>query len=117
MDGLEYAAVSEQTVLQHMREPWKWKTQQMYFCSNPECPVVYFGKDGSTIDRNALRTAVGIKDASDQAMICYCFGITHAEAEKNPALKDYVVSQTRKHLCACEIRNPSGKCCLKNFPR
>ena len=117
VDGKEYAAVSEQTVLQHLRKPWKWQTRPMYFCSTPDCPVVYFGKDGSTLEQNALRTTVGIKNHTDQAVICYCFGITRAEALQEPGLKDYVVSQTGKHLCACEIRNPSGKCCLKNFPQ
>jgi len=116
VDGQEYSAVSEQTLLQHIREPWNWQAQPMYFCSNPDCPVIYFGKDGSLLTQDDVRTDVGIKDASDQATLCYCFGICRGEATKNPHLKDFVVEKTREKLCACEIRNPSGKCCLKYFP-
>jgi hypothetical protein len=28
-----------------------------------------------------------------------------------------VIEQTRLHNCACDVRNPSGRCCLKDFPK
>ena len=116
MDGKVYKAVSEQTFLQHVRQPWKRKSQPMYFCSNPDCPVVYFGEDDTVLTQDALRTAVGIKNGSDEVTICYCFGVSRGEAKKDPGLRDFVIEQTRRKRCACEIRNPSGKCCLKDFP-
>ncbi len=117
VNGKAYAPVSEQTVMQHLRSPWLWQPQQMYFCNDPECSIVYFGEDDSILTTDALRTAVGIKDKSEQATICYCFGITRCQALQNPELKTFVIEQTRKRLCACEVRNPSGKCCLKDFPK
>ena len=29
----------------------------------------------------------------------------------------YIIRQTKRRTCACDVRNPSGQCCLKNFPR
>lgn len=117
VNGKAYAPVSKQTVMQHLRAPWLWQPQQMYFCDDPECSVVYFGEDDSILTADALRTAVGIKDESEQATVCYCFGVTRGQAAKTPELKTFVIEQTRKRLCACEVRNPSGKCCLKDFPK
>ena len=31
--------------------------------------------------------------------------------------KEFVMAQTKAQNCACEIRNPSGKCCLVDFPK
>jgi len=33
------------------------------------------------------------------------------------AIKAFVVQQTKEKLCACESRNPSGRCCLADFKR
>jgi hypothetical protein len=32
-------------------------------------------------------------------------------------LKAFVMQRTQVEECACEIRNPSGQCCLANFKR
>ncbi len=117
VNGKEYPLVSRKTVLQHIKSPWTWQPQDMFFCDDPDCNVVYFGKDDSVISINDMRSPVGIKDKSEQAMICYCFGITRNDALRQPETKDFVVTQTRAKQCACEVRNPSGKCCLKDFPK
>jgi len=36
--------------------------------------------------------------------------------QSDKRLKDFVVEQTKADVCACDIRNPSGRCCLKDFP-
>jgi len=40
-----------------------------------------------------------------------------AVALADPGIRDFVVAQTRLGLCACDTRNPSGRCCLIDFPR
>ena len=113
-----YRSVSVQTVIHHVAKPWELETEgrTFYFCDAPDCNVVYFSSDNSVILQDQLRTEVGIKDNSDDALICYCFGITREEA-RSPKIKNYAVEQTRKKLCSCETSNPSGKCCLKDFPK
>ena len=119
INGKEYAAVSAITIKHHIRKPWRWlqKEQGYYFCTDPECAVVYFGEDGSVIEKSAVRTPVGLKAPSEESLLCYCFGVTAAEALANPELKEFVVEETRRNECACETRNPSGKCCLGEFPK
>jgi len=111
--------VSPRTIIHHLKNPWHWveKKQGYYFCEDPRCSVVYFGEDSSVIIRSELRRDIGIKDASPDALLCHCFGITRADALSNPLLKDYVIEKTGAGLCSCETSNPSGRCCLKDFPR
>lgn len=108
--------VSTTTILHHIKEPWNWKTtdQGYYFCNTPNCDVAYCGEDNSVIGKSELRTKIGLKENSTEALICYCFGVTSAEA--NAGTRAFVTQKTKERLCACEIRNPSGRCCLKDFP-
>ena len=119
VNGKEYAGASSTTIMHHIKEPWSWKPKQLayYYCEDPECSVVYFSTDDSTIEKSALRTSIGIKETSKSSLVCYCFGVTLDEAATNPDIKDFVIQQTKQHTCACESRNPSGRCCLKDFPK
>lgn len=118
-NGKPYMQVPYATVLQHVKAPWQthFREQAWYFCSDTNCDAVYFGADGTVISRSQLRTRVGIKEAADDAPICYCYGISRADALASPEAKAFVIEQTRQSNCACEIRNPSGRCCLKDFPK
>lgn len=118
VSGGECGQVSPTTVKLHIKSPWAWsaKVQGYYFCSDPDCEVVYFGEDNSIITKSELRTEVGVKEKSDEALVCYCYGITKGVAKSDPHLRDFVVEETRQKHCACESRNPSGKCCLADFP-
>jgi hypothetical protein len=119
VDGKSNSAVPLMTILHHIKDPWNWNhaEQNYYFCSDPECDVVYFGEDGSTVKKCDLRTPVGIKEKSGSAIICYCFGVTRDEAGRSTQAMEFVVEKTKEHACACKTRNPSGKCCLKDFPK
>lgn len=119
VNGKEYSSVSSTTIMHHIKQPWDWvtKDQGYYFCDDPECEVVYFGQDNSVIERKALRTEVGVKQKSTNALLCYCFGLNKSDAATHPEAKAFIVRKTKEHTCACEIRNPSGKCCLKDFPK
>jgi len=114
-----YGEVPYKTILHHVKAPWNLalKDQTYYFCSAPDCDVVYFGSDNSTIHKDQLRTKVGIKESSDDALICYCFDVSRAAAQADEHAKAFIIGQTKNSLCACTTHNPSGKCCLKDFPK
>ena len=118
VNGKAYGLVSAVTIRHHIKAPWQWQArdQGYYFCSDPDCPVVYFGQDGSVIEKRSVRTQIGVKDKSDNALVCYCYGVTKSEAQSNPLVRQFVMEQTKQRQCACETRNPSGKCCLADFP-
>lgn len=119
INGKPYRLVSSITVKHHIKAPWSWKenNQGYYFCTDPECHVVYFGEDNSIIDTSSVRTSVGLKDKTDNALICYCFGVTKSDAINNPIAKKFVLNETKQKQCACKTKNPSGKCCLSDFPK
>lgn len=112
-------AVAPSTVLHHLAKPWleAAPSASYFFCADPACDVVYFGRDGSVFRRADLRTDVGLKSARPESTLCYCFGVSYAAAAADPAIRDFVIEQTRNKACACETHNPSGTCCLKTFPR
>lgn len=118
-NGKEYGPVGVKTILHHLAMPWrnKLKNQFYYYCTDINCDVVYFGQDGSAISKSALRTSVGIKDKSPERTVCYCFGVSFTAAEGDEAAKEFVTEMTRQSLCSCETSNPSGRCCLKDFPK
>ena len=117
-NGQEYKSVAQKTILHHITSPWNWteKQQGYYFCDDPNCDVVYFGEDNSVITKPALRTIVGIKDHKPEALTCYCFGVSNLEAQEHPVIRDFIVSKTKTGICSCDTSNPSGRCCLKDFP-
>lgn len=111
--------VSLKTLLMHIKEPWLHECgeQTYFFCNDSECEIVYFSEKGNVFNVADVRTPVGIKEQSDDTWVCYCFGVSKAEARKNKKAKAFIVRQTKESLCACETVNPSGRCCLKNFPK
>ena len=112
-------SVEPKTISHHLKQPWNWQAteQGYYFCSDPECDVVYFAEDGSVITTSELRTTVGIKAMKPNSIICYCYGVTLEDAQSDAAIKAFVVQKTKAGECACDSRNPSGRCCLKDFPK
>jgi hypothetical protein len=119
VNGLAGAEVSAKTISHHLKEAWKWESKgvRYFFCDDPGCSVVYFGEDDTTIAKAQLRTTVGVKETSNEAPACYCFGVSKADALNDPDIRAYVMSQTRHAQCSCDVSNPSGRCCLKDFPR
>lgn len=117
-NGKTYASVHRKTLLHHILQPWgkSIPEQKYYFCSDPDCDVVYFGQDDSVIRTDELRTTIWQKSKDKRDTICYCFGVTKALALMDKNIKKFVTRQTRDSLCSCETSNPSGRCCLKDFP-
>jgi hypothetical protein len=119
VNGKEYNFVGVNTILRHLAEPWhnNLKYQSYYYCTDANCDVVYFGQDESIIKKSALRTKVGVKNNSPERSICYCFGVSYITAKNDETVKEFVTEMTRQFLCSCETSNPSGRCCLKDFPK
>jgi hypothetical protein len=119
VNGKAYLSVEPKTISHHLKQSWKWSAveQGYYFCSDPECDVVYFAEDGGVIKTSELRTAVGVKEMKPDSLICYCYGVTLDDAKSDATIKEFVIQKTKVDECACDTRNPSGRCCLKNFPK
>lgn len=86
-----------------------------YFCGNRDCEISYFNPEGNRYSLIVLRPET--RTALANEMICYCYGIDKETALNEPDAKVFVIEQTRSRACACESRNPSGRCCLKDFPQ
>lgn len=88
------------------------------FCSSRDCPVVYYSTSGRTFAIEDVREPVTSKNGGDGRPLCYCFGFTegHVRREIEQTGRSSTPSQVaqfiRNKLCACEVRNPSGACCL-----
>ncbi|KXW56955.1 putative iron-sulfur cluster-binding metallochaperone [Ferrovum sp. PN-J185] len=105
--------VNHKTILYQLKKPWlfDFSDKNFYFCSSSKCSVIYFCEDNTTIGFDELK----IQSESMKNTLCFCFNISKLDFQLQPNLKEFVSNQTKKGLCACEINNPSGKCCLKNL--
>jgi len=111
--------VSTKTILHHLVEPWTkvLPDERYYFCRNSKCEVVYFSEEQNVITTSEVRTDIGLKNNSENGLICFCFGVDKAEALNNPKAKKFVVKMTKESVCSCDTTNPSGRCCLGDFPK
>jgi hypothetical protein len=117
-NGQTYDSVGTKTLLHHIKTPWlvDLKQQGYYFCTDPQCRVVYFGQDDSMFQTSDIKNRIGQKEIKQDRPICYCFDVSQLNAEKDASIKSFVINKTKAALCSCETSNPSGKCCLKDFP-
>ena len=90
-----------------------------FFCPTPTCDVVYFSNlSHQYFHKKDVRVRVGIKETSDPIPICYCFGFTREKifdeirATGKSTAAAYITNKVKSGECACEIKNPSGRCCL-----
>lgn len=102
------------------RLPLRMPETQYYFCEATDCDVVYFALDPQApiFRRGDLLVSVGAKSNADPLPVCYCFGYTRKDIEDEIAetgrstIADRITAEVRAGRCACEVKNPSGKCCL-----
>ena len=117
--------VGRQTVCHHVKsEKLDLVGGENYkFCSSADCSVVYYSASGKTFTITDVRELVTSKIEGDTRPLCYCFGFTEGMVQSEIAMtgKSSIQSQVSKfikeRLCACEIRNPSGVCCLGEINR
>jgi len=107
------------------RLPFGLVPAQYYFCEAPDCDVVYFParSDAPTFRRADLLVPVGVKEKTDPIPLCYCFGVTRQDIREeiqrtgNSTVAERIKAEVKAGHCACEVKNPSGKCCLGQVSR
>jgi hypothetical protein len=126
MNGARSKQVDRLTVKSLVRQlPLKMPNTQYYFCETQDCDVVYFAFDSQApiFRRGDLLIRVGAKEESDPIPVCYCFGFTRKDIEDEIAetsrstVADRISAEVTAARCACEVKNPSGKCCLGEVRR
>ncbi len=89
------------------------------FCGTSACPVVYWWAADHFVETE-LRVPVFQKRTADPLLVCYCFGFTEKDVERDARQlgRSSVLDTIRQHVvasrCACELQNPQGTCCLGN---
>ena len=93
------------------------KGSTYWFCRTPNCEVVYFS--GGMVFRKAdVKVRVGFKECEDPIPLCYCFGYDREdvrrdiEASGTSKIPERIKAEIQAGFCACEVKNPSGNCCL-----
>ncbi|MBA3438480.1 MAG: copper chaperone Copz family protein [Pyrinomonadaceae bacterium] len=118
--GGEGRSVARQTVLLHVRseELARVSDQAYRFCPSPNCQVVYYGDDGERFTVEDVRELVTAKASGDERPLCYCFDFNEGQAREEIArtgkstIPARISRYIKEGICACEVRNPSGACCL-----
>ncbi|MDH5433929.1 MAG: hypothetical protein OEY19_08275 [Gammaproteobacteria bacterium] len=117
-------SVSFDTILFHIDSPWLHikdnknpSDNNYYFCGNRDCELVYFDTEGNGFNKKQMSKSTQESLFNDVKTICFCYHITEKQIKDKPELKDFVIEQTKSGHCACNIKNPSGLCCLKSFPK
>ncbi len=113
-------SVERKTVLHHVRHELldRVNGEGYRFCSDSSCSIVYYGDRGTRFTTNDLRELVTVKANGDERPICYCFGFTEGDARReiarqgSTAIPVRITQLTKAEVCACEVRNPAGVCCL-----
>lgn len=91
--------------------------QEYWLCRDAACPAVYFSDGASVITAQELRTEPGFKNGTT-GLICYCFLYRREDIAREIAARDtptafeIIQREVKAGHCACQVRNPSGGCCL-----
>jgi hypothetical protein len=105
--------------------PFGMPNTQYYFCGASDCDVVYFALEveAPRFCREDLVVRVGTKETADPIQVCYCFGFTRKDIENEisetgrSTVAGRISAEVKTGNCACEVKNPSGKCCLGDVTR
>jgi hypothetical protein len=91
--------------------------QHFRLCRDAECEVVYYGSAGIMLTMSDLSVQPGFKNGSD-GLVCYCFLhrtddiVRQLQEAGKTDIFESINHEVQAGNCACEVRNPSGKCCL-----
>jgi bacterioferritin-associated ferredoxin len=126
VNGARSRKVGTLTVKSLVRKlPFRMAETQYYFCEAANCEVVYFPWDAEApaFSREDLLVRGSAKDAGPPKRICYCFGVSREDIEREvaergrSALAEQIGREVKAGRCACEVKNPSGRCCLGEITR
>lgn len=121
--GKQGKSVATLTVKSLVRDHTRVARSGSYrFCRTPDCDVVYFSADG-TFRKPDLKVRVGIKETEDPVPLCYCFDYSRTDIQGDieklgtTKIPDEIRVEIEAGFCACEVKNPSGVCCLGEINR
>jgi hypothetical protein len=121
--GLKGKAVSTLTVKSIVMDHIRVTKNGVYlFCRTPDCNVVYFNSS-SIFYKADTKVRVGLKEQVDPIPICYCFGYTRKDIRRDirergkSDIPEYIKAEVQAGFCACEVKNPTGSCCLGDITR
>lgn len=90
-----------------------------YFCETPTCQCVYFNNIQQVyLHKEDVKVRVGVKETEDPIPVCYCFNWTKDKIFDQIKQQGYstaiqeITTKVKAGECSCQIKNPSGKCCL-----
>lgn len=95
--------------------------QRHGICKNRSCPVLYFSSNHEQVwETSDVRITVGFKQNSNELprTVCYCFGYTdeniadEIEETGDSTVAEWISERVQAEECACEYKNPTGRCCL-----
>lgn len=92
------------------------------FCRTADCEIVYFS-DQTVFNKPDLKVRVGIKETADPIPLCYCFDYSREDVRRDiestgsTTLLEEIKAEVQGGFCACEVKNPSGACCLGDITR
>lgn len=117
--------VEKQTIVHQVKsEKLSSVTDRKYrFCDVANCDTVYYSANGSLFTTDDVRELITSKINGDDRPLCYCFGFTEGTVRREIILKGEATVSTqvthfiKENLCACDIRNPAGSCCLGEIKR
>ena len=120
--GNKGKSVKEITLRNHVKESKLESIKNFegfYFCETHTCQVIYFNNEQSFyLHKEDVKTRVGLKETYDPIPVCYCFGWTREKIFNQIKQQGFstavqeISAKVKAGECACDIYNPSGKCCL-----
>lgn len=92
------------------------------FCATQDCPIVYYAANAEPITSDQVRERVFQKEPTGEVLVCYCFryrvaALQQADQTEQAAILASITAGIQQGQCACELRNPQGRCCLGNVRR
>lgn len=100
------------------------KDIQYYFCSDLNCPVVYFSNDKLPLfEKSDLILKVYSKDNGEDVNVCYCFDWTRKRLSDqikttgSSTAFNEITEEVKAGNCVCESKNPKGVCCLGDIQK
>ena len=86
--------------------------QSFRLCREGGCELLFFGELGAAATVSTLPKAPWFKGGGG---VCYCFG--YDVAHLGNGAEAVIAERVRAGDCACDLRNPTGKCCLPDVKR
>lgn len=92
---------------------------KLRFCPTASCAVVYFGP-GQVFEQGDVAVRVFQKVPTAARTVCCCFDISEKDigaeivASRESGAPERIARLVSEGLCASELRNPQGTCCLGN---